>query len=499
MKKNTKILLINPFLTTLPDDPARPSPSLSLGYLAAYIERYYDVRILDISTEGKNVAQQIGQKKRVGLTNGGIRKYLSEYRPDVVGITNPSTFHANDAFEVAKIVKETDRNILVVFGGAHASSDPESVLQNTEVDIVVIGEGEETLLEIVRRYENEERLDDIAGTCVRQGGSIKNNPPRKYIEHLDSIPFPARHLLPMDIYFETALKETNYAMRNKIATVITSRGCPGKCIYCAVKTVWGRRWRGRSPQNVVDEIEHLNRKYGVGEIHFLDDSISVNRDRLMGICDEIIRRKLDIKWTTPNGIAIWLLNEPLIKRMKEAGCYRLTFGLESGNSETLRYLGKRYDYDHAKKIIKYAHRIGLWTIGTFIIGFPDEKRDSMEDSINFALNSYLDFAVFYIANPFPGTEMYEIYKREGLLDGLTPDQIVRGTSTKHFTHDELMEIQGKAFSTFLRSRMLKPWRALSKIRTVEDARYTVKLATKFINMGFGQLKFSKRGIAALWK
>lgn len=494
-----KILIINPFLTTLPDDPARPNPSLSLGYLAAYLERYYEVKVLDVAAVGKDITQQIGEKKRIGLTDDEIKNYLNDYKPDIVGITNPSTLHAQDAYDTAKIVKNVNKDILVVFGGAHASSNPVSVLCTREVDIVVIGEGEESLLEIARKHENRGNLSDIRGICVRDGEKIRYTQPREYIKDLDTIPFPARHLLPMDIYFETALKETNYAMRKRIATVITSRGCPGRCIYCAVKTVWGRKWRGRSPKNVVDEIEYLMKEYEVDEIHFLDDSMSVNKDRLSGICEEIVKRKLDIKWTTPNGIAVWLLNEPLVKKMKEAGCYRLTFGLESGNAETLNYLGKKYNFDHAKRVIKYAHRIGLWTIGTFIIGSPEEKMESIEDTIKFAINSYLDFAVFYIANPFPGTEMFEIYKKAGLLDGISADQIVRGVSTKHFTHDELVGIQGKAFSSFIKSRMFKPWRGINKIRSLEDFGYSIRLASRIIHMGIGNLQFSKKGIAALWK
>lgn len=495
-----KILLINPYLTTLLDDPANPSLSLSLGYLAAYLEKYYEVRILDIASEGKNTKQQINGKLRVGLTEEEIKKYLSDYGPHIVGITNPSTLHAQDAYDIARIVKEYNNDTLVVLGGAHSSSNPELVISNKDVDLVVIGEGEETLLDIARAYASGKGIDSISGTHVRcADGKIRIQEPREYIKDLDTIPFPARHLLPMDIYFENLRNSTNYLMRKKAATMITSRGCPGKCIYCAVKTVWGRRWRSRSAQNVVNEIEQIMRDFGVGEIHFLDDSISVNKKRLMAICDEIIKRKLDIKWTTPNGVAVWLLDKPLVKRMKEAGCYRLTFGLESGNAETLAYLGKKYNYEYAKEIIKYAHRIGLWTIGTFIIGSPEEKMESIDDTINFAVSSYLDFAVFYIANPFPGTEMFEIYKKERLLDDISLDEIVRGVGTKHFTQEELAGIQGKAFSSFLKSRMLKPWRGLTKIRSLEDVKYTINLASRFVHMGIGSLQFSKRGIAALWK
>jgi magnesium-protoporphyrin IX monomethyl ester (oxidative) cyclase len=494
-----KVLLLNPFLTLSKDDPSQPSPMLSLPYLAAYLEKYnYKVEILDIAALGYNKEMSIDDKIRYGLSESEIKNYINKSTPAIVGITSSSTAHANDVHELAKIVKSVSTEIKVIVGGAHPSSNPERVIKDRNIDIIVKGEGEETFLEIVRSLDRGKDIGDICGMIFRKNGKVIINPARQYIDNLDSIPFPARHLLPMDIYFKLYKNQTNYIMRNRAATMITSRGCPGNCIYCAVKTVWGRRWRGRSPKNVVDEIEELIKNYKVEEIHFLDDSISVNKKRLIEICDEIIKRRLDIKWTTPNGIAVWLLDKVLLKKMKQAGCYRLTFGLESGNKETLNFIGKRYDYDYAKEIIKYAHKLGLWTIGTFIIGFPYEDINSINDTINFAITSYLDFAVFYIANPFPGTKMYEYFKIEGLI----PDDeslIIRGVDTKFFTQKELNEIQAQAFSKFLKSRIAKPWRIIPKLKSIEDVRYAVKLAKNLSKITFKSNRIEKEGIAALWR
>jgi magnesium-protoporphyrin IX monomethyl ester (oxidative) cyclase len=495
----TKILLINPYITVAKDDPGRPAPMLSLPYLAAYLEKNgFKVNILDAAGQGWANIETIGDKKRYGLTGSEISSFIKTEDPDIVGITAPSTSHAADVHDIAMLTKVISTGIKVVVGGAHASSNPEKVLLDRNVDMVVIGEGEETLLDIARRHDKGEPLEGIAGTVVMKDGQLVAAIPRPYIENLDSLPFPSRHLLPMESFLHRSSEGINYAMRKRFISMITSRGCPGECIYCAVKTVWGRRWRARSAANVVDEIEELIKKYNVGEIHFLDDSMSVSKERLSEICDEIIRRKLNIKWTTPNGIAIWLMDKPLLRKMKKAGCYRLTFGLESGNKETLSFIGKRYDYADAKELINYANRVGLWTIGTFIIGFPYEKKESIENTISFAIDSGLSFAVFYIANPFPGTRMYEYYVEADLIPK-DASIIVRGVDTKEFSHSDLVRLQSEAFSRFMRSRLRRPWGFLLKIRNLEDLSYMFKLGRQFAKMLLNSQEIEKEGIASLWK
>lgn len=496
-----KVMLLNPFLTVYSDDPAGISPALGLGYLAAYLEKNgIEVAVLDIAAEGVDIKKKTGKKIRYGLLDTEILKRIKEFSPKLVGITCQSTLHAKDAIGTAELVKKADKNIFVVMGGAHPSSNPVEILKNKNVDIAVIGEGEVTLLEIAQRLEAKKSLNKINGTFVKNGRKIIKNPNRLFIKDLDTLPFPARHLLPMEIYFREMAKNTNYAIRTRPMTVITSRGCPGNCIYCAVRTVWGRMWRGRSPENVVDEIESLIRDFGANEIHFMDDSISVDKKRLEGICDEIIKRKIDVKWTTPNGIAVWLLDEKLLVKMKKAGCYRLTFGLESGNFETLNnFIGKHYDYERAKKIIEFASKIGLWTVGTFIIGFPYEQRRSIDDTIAFAISTDLDFAIFYIANPFPGTPMYDIYLKNELLPSNNAFEVVRGCGTKFFTHQELTKIQNEAFSKFLESRKKTPWRFLNKIHSWEDFLYIVKLGKNLSRLFINKTIVKEKGIAALWK
>jgi len=496
-----KVLLLHSFLTVSQDDPTGISPVLGLAYIASHLEKNgVEVKIIDAAAEGINNKIQIGNKIRFGLSEEEIKKRIKGFSPDIIGITCISTPHSSDAHEAARIVKEVDPHILVVMGGAHPSSNPWDVLKDKHVDIVVRGEGEITFLEIIKKFEKGEKLDNILGTFIRKDNKIIENLPRPYIKNIDSLDFPARDLLPMEAYFEEDRKNSQYEMRDRVTSMITSRGCPGNCIYCSVKVIWGRLWRGRSPKNVVDEIESLIKNYKVNGISFLDDSISVDASRLEKICDEIIKRKLDIKWTTPNGIAIWLLDKKIIDKMKKSGCYRLTFGLESGNKEILNnFIGKYYDYQKARELISYCSKIGLWTIGTFIIGFPYETKNQIEDTINYAISTDLDFAVFYIANPRKGTAMYEIYKKEGLLPKEGDTSIIRGTKTKNFSHEELISLQSEAFNRFLKSRLKKIWKIFSKIKSPEDLLYTLKLGKNYFNILANSAAIKSKGIVSLWK
>ena len=199
----------------------------------------------------------------------------------------------------------------------------------------------------------------------------------KYLKliSVNDLPFPARDLLNMQNYLEHPLNAIG-TMRSPATDIITSRGCPFNCVFCSVHTIWGKTWRGRSAKNVVDEIEQLIKDYGIKQIRFQDDNISLDKKRMHEICDEIINRKLNIKWDTPNGIAIWTLDEELLRKMKKSGYYRLAPSIESGSCETIKFINKPIDYEHVNKILKLADKIGLWTVSPFIIGFPYE---TMED------------------------------------------------------------------------------------------------------------------------
>ena len=494
-----RILLFYPPITVHGDDTTTPgmAPPLGLANLGAYLEQKgYDVKIIDALTEGFNNRKRGVNYLRVGLSLEEINKRINYYKPDIVGISTMFTAFASDAHELAALVKKISPKTLVVFGGAHASVMPENVLKDKNVDLVVIGEGEETFLGIIRRFEEKKKWNNILGTVVRgEKGKIIVNELRSFIEDLDSLPLPARHLLPMDLYLRSSENlEGSYTMRRPATSMFTSRGCPNNCIYCAVPGIWGRKWRPWSAERVLLEIEHLVKRYGVKEIHFLDDNVSVSRERLEEICDGLIKRKIDIKWTCPNGIAIWTLDKKILLKMKKSGCYRLTFGIESGCPDTQKFIRKNLNLEKAKEIMKIARDIGLWTFSTYIIGFPYETKENMEMTFNYAINSNSDFVGFILLMPFPGTDVTKIMEKEGLLRkvDLKATKIgalfsgYKGVGTKYFSVSELKNLQSGAHKRLLFSRFLwplvRPLSLINKVRSWEDFGYMVQIMRNYLYM-----------------
>jgi magnesium-protoporphyrin IX monomethyl ester (oxidative) cyclase len=471
---------------------------LGLGYLAAFLKKEgYEVRILDCIPDS-DYKVKIGHNFiRYGFSDELILRRIAEYNPDVVGVTCTYTSYLKDAHNVAKLCKHFKKTMPVIFGGAHTSTFPKEVLKDENVDCVVIGEGELTLLEIVKRIERKEDLTGIPGTAYRVNGKVNLEKLRELIKNLDELPFPAWHLLDKEAIMKEVSKSP-YIMRKPNGSMITSRGCPMNCYFCSVRKTWGRTWRGRSPKNVVDEMEFL-KSIGFREIHFIDDNCSISRKRLEEICKEIIRRKLDVKWTTPTGIAIWTLDEKLLDIMKRSGCYRLTFGIESGDEKTRKIIRKAGSLSHAKRVITYANKIGMWTAATFIIGFPHETRKEIEKTISVAKWLNLDLAIFYLLIPQPGADVYEIFKQQGLLnldqylDPNNPDENAQlgriycsGVATKNFTKLELQELLNYAYKSFYRHKFLSliknPSQIIRKIHSFEDLKYLSTLTMTVLTM-----------------
>jgi len=334
---------------------------------------------------------------------------------------------------------------------------------------------------------------------------LKEEPHREFIDNLDEIPFPAWNLLEKDmLVIGQEHKKNRYLMRRPAGFILSSRGCPKECYFCSVKLIWGRKWRMRSAKNVIEEIEFLKNKYKYREFYFVDDNSSVSKQRMHELCDELIKRKLNIKLTTPTGIAIETLDKDVLTKMKKAGFYRLCFGIESGSKDTQQIIKKRINHDKAKEIIAQANSLGFWTAATFIIGFPHETRDDIKKTIDFAKRSNLDFAIFYLLTPQPGTEVYEIFKAQKLIDldsYIDPysDQWYKisitysnGFKTLNFSNKDLQGILSEAYKEFILHKLFSIrtyTNLLKKVKSWEDFIYMLKLSTHplkiFFNMVLG--------------
>jgi magnesium-protoporphyrin IX monomethyl ester (oxidative) cyclase len=375
-------------------------------------------------------------------------------------------------------------------GGAHPSTLPKSVLRDQNVDYVVIGEGELTMLNLLKTLSKGASFNEIDGFAYREDGKTVINPKKRFIEDIDSLPLPARHLLPMNEYFNAEAPHGPELMRKPFTSMITSRGCPLNCVFCSIHTIWGRRWRPRSPDNVLLEIEHLIDVYKIREIQFEDDNLTLDKRRMEKICDLILDRGLDIRWFTPNGVAIWALDKNLLEKMKKSGCYKLSFGIESGCPQTLKFIKKPINLTRARQVIRWANDVGIWTHGFFVIGFPYETKEAIYETLKFAVGSDLDFASFFIATPLPGTRLLEIVKKEGLIEN-DPNwadlNVFNATlNTKFLTIEEINSLQRNLYVSFLRKRILNGLQprkfALRKVRSTEDLLFLSRLLTRFLQI-----------------
>ena len=287
----------------------RPSvyQPLDIAYTAAYLEKNHEVKIIDAPGEGWNLLQELNETNyRQGISNEEIANRVRQWQPEIVGITAPFSGWWSSTKEVISAIKGADENSTIVVSGLHPSARPKECLEDPDVDFAIIGEPEQTTLELVNALEqSSKKLETIKGIGFAKKDKVIITDKRPPIEDLDSLPFPARHLLPMATYFSAAHQIPLRGEINKPwAMMITSRGCPYNCVFCTIHNVMGRKWRGRSPQNVIAEIENLVETFGVKQFDFFDDNMMLDKKRGGEICDLIVKEKLKIEWFTPNGVRL---------------------------------------------------------------------------------------------------------------------------------------------------------------------------------------------------
>ena len=339
-----------------------------------------------------------------------LQKILA-FEPDVAGFT-AVTSSIYKAGKLSEMIKESNPEIKIIIGGPHITSVPEETMSRfPEFDIAAIGEGENTLKELVASLENNGRLKDIPGILFRKNGQYVKTEPRPLIKNLDELPFPAWDLIdnfPLG-YKPAAFK----CKRLPAAYIISARGCPHPCIFCDT-SVFSRQYRAYSAEYIVEMINVLKTDYGIKEIIFEDDTFIIFKKRLIQLCETLIKEKINISWSC-NGRANAVKPE-ILRLMKKAGCWQIAYGIESGDPDILEFSRKRIKIEQMKQALEWSHEAGILTKGFFILGFPKETEDTLNRTIDFAKSCCLDDISVSQMTPFPGSEMYRIGEKYGLIN-----------------------------------------------------------------------------------
>lgn len=414
-----KVLLIYPGSSDIYRKVGFILPPLGLAYIASVLRgNNYDVEILDMKVSGNEPE-------------------LSRY--DVVGIS-ADAMRYKEGLRMAKSAKEN--GCTVIMGGPHPTFLDEDALRNG-ANFVVRGEGEETALELLEAIKGGLSPYGVNGISFHNNGGVHRTPARKPVTDLDSLPLPSRDILPMHSY------RTLEMGKRKVTSMITSRGCPYGCTFCASSEFSGYSWRARKPESVVNEIEHIVNNYGFNAIAFLDDNFTLNPRRVIEICDEIIRRGIDIYWWCFSRADILMRNEGMVKKMAEAGARYIFIGFESGRQEFLEGHKKRTKASDAKDTINLLRRYGIETHASFIIGGIDETEEMAKDTIRFAKDLKPEAAQFSILTPYPGTKLFDDVKdRITTYDWDLYDCLHSVLTLDHLKKEEVERLVRQAYISF---------------------------------------------------
>ncbi len=453
-----KVLLIRPNSIII----ATPVP-LGLAYIAQVLRerRGDEVTILDA--------------RNLRLPPEAVARRAAELQPEVVGLTGLS-FESPQVHALAKLVRQAAPGAKIVVGGPYASANLEKVLEDPSFDVVVVGEGEETAKELLDAFAGRRALAEVRGIIYRENGAARFTGPRPAALDIDQYA-PAWDLLDPKSYFKRSGRNSENIIKTSHRTlaVFTSRGCPYSCIFC--HNIFGKKFRARSAENVVEEIAMLKERYGVKELEILDDSFNLDQERAKAIARGLIARKLDLKIALPNGIRGDRVDGEMLDLFQAAGFYRIAFAVESASPRIQELIHKRIDLNKVKQAITETARRGMVATGYFILGFPTETEADMQMTADFAVDSDLHVASFFYLNPFPGTEVAKLAGRD--LTDCTFGDYFSITVNLSAVPDEVLHRQSKhAFRRFyLDPRRI--WRTLRVVpknpRTLLNAFLTLRL------------------------
>jgi len=341
------------------------------------------------------------------LSTEDLRLRFKKFEPDIVGFSALSA-EAGEMENAARVMKEENPGVKTVLGGPHASVFFDWALKAGNIDYVVMNEGEETFPELLETLLRDEPVDKVPGLALRRDGHIFQTPLREFIDDLDSVPFPAWDLIDFERY-SVQITMNGFCHSTPWAMLFTTRACPFKCAYC--HCIFGKKVRKRSVENVIAEIELLSKRYLVKELHIVDDIFNIDIPRAKRICDEIVERKIDVKIAFPNGLRADIMDLELIKKLKAAGCYCITYAVETASPRLQKLIHKNLNLDKVKQAIEWTYDEGIITQAFIMLGFPTETLEEIKMTIAWCINSKLIRCWFFTVVVYPRTELLEIAKQ----------------------------------------------------------------------------------------
>ena len=452
---------MNTLLIYPPGKTSFITPPLGLMYLGAYLKKAGHVpEILDF------------------LLNKFDEDLLFEKvkKAELIGISAVTPLIAN-AIKLANLIKDKFPEKIIVLGGPHPTLLPKETLDSCKnIDYIVKGEGEERLNWLIEYLEGKRSKENLDGIYFKKNGGTIDLPQKSRLENLDLLLFPARELVPIEKYSKFL-----ESRKKPATTIITSRGCPYQCNFC-FRGVFGNKWRFRSPENVVAEMEILIRKYGAKEIRLWDDTFNADTERVKEICRLIIKKKLKFSWTCLGRVN--KADEEMFRLMRKAGCWQISYGIESGNEEILKSLNKGISKKMVEEAIKKTTDAGIQALGFFILGLPGETEITMRETIDFAKSLPLSVANFTIATPYPGTKLWFEAEKRGFLKDVSYDKLLVNLPDKLFyvpeglTAKKVQEYETKAYREFYRN----PIFILRQLRQVNDVPDFVRKVKAFLTI-----------------
>lgn len=434
-------------------------PNISLTYVAAILEK-----------EGHSVI--FIDANALKLTKEEVLSQIQKFRPELLCFT-VSTYIFHQILSWIRYLKE-HTGLPTLVGGVHMSFYPRETFTYKEIDYAVIGEAENTLPKFIDAIERDKNLSDIDGIVYRQGSKTNVNDKVRPVMDLDSVPLPARHLLPNNKYFEFISQRKNFT------GLVSSRGCPFGCKFCEQST---SMFRARSAKNIVDEFETCYNDFKIREIDIFDSTFTLQRKRVLSICNELIKRKLDIQWAVRSRID--LVDSGMLKALNKAGCKRIYYGIESGNPRILRNIGKDTDIGLIRKTISATKKNGISTFGYFMLGCPGDNIKTINQTINFAKSLDLDYAQFSKLSLLPGTEIYNQLvgeRKEDYWSNFIVDEKVQKILSRpdvSLSEDEIQRLVRKAYRSFY-FRPSYVAKAILRIKSADELKRSIKAALDMI-------------------